>query len=183
MNVIFWTSAVAVLLALACAATLRALLRARRENAKQSQLLVRQQEQLRLIRKKLYRVGREMHAATQTAQSASNAHRELAKRHSAIQDTSPARIRRHLALADTNLGKQIAATTNRRIKLELQEKRDATRTIMQLLISSRLESELASAAQSYTASARHETLVRRRINEMFPKVLAQPYRKPASQKG
>ena len=183
MNVIFWVSAAAVLLLVGCAATLRALLNARRENAKQRALLVRQQEQLRVIRKKLYRVGKEMHAATQTAEKVSKAHSELAEQHSAIQETTPARIRRHLALADTNLSKRIAETTKRREKLELQEKRDAIRTIMQLLISSRLEAELASAAQSFTTSARKDKLVRRRVNEMFPKVPSEPYRKAANHQG
>lgn len=183
MNVMIWTSAASVLLLLACAGLLRALLNRKRENAAQQTLLVKQQDQLRVIRKKLYRVGKELQAATKTAESANDAHQALAKQHSAIQETTPARIRRHLALADTNLSKRIAASTSRREKLELQEKRAAIRTIMQLLISSRLESELATAAQSYTTTDRKETLVRRRVNEMFPKVLSQPYKKPASNTG
>jgi hypothetical protein len=153
------------------------------ENAGQQNLLVKQQDQLRVIRKKLYRVSKELQAANKTAESANNAHQELAKKNSAIQATTPARIRRHLALADTDLSKRIAASANQREKLELQEKRDAIRTIMQLMISSRLEQELASAAQSYATSDRKETLVRRRVNEMFPKVLSQPYKKPASNTG
>jgi len=183
MNVIFWVSAAAVLLLVGCAVSLRLLLQTRGANAKQRELLVRQQEQLRVIRKKLYRVGKDLKVATQTAESTSKAHSELVKQHSMMQDTTPARIRRHLALADTNLSKRLAAVTNRREKLELQEKRDAIRTIMQLLISSRLESELATAAQSFPASDRKETLVRRRVNEMFPKVPSEPYRKPASHTG
>jgi len=178
-----WTSAASVLLLLACASLLRALLNRKRESAAQQTLLVKQQDQLRVIRKKLYRVGKELQAANKTAESVNDAHQALAKKHSAIQETTPARIRRHLVLADTNLSKRIAASANQREKLELQEKRDAIRTIMQLLISSRLESELATAAQSYTATDRKETLVRRRVNEMFPKVIAEPYRKSANLKG
>ena len=182
MNVIFWTSGVAVLLMLACAAMLRALMQTRRLNAKQRELLGRQQEQLRVIRKKLYRVGKELQTATQTVATTSKAHRELAKQHSAVQETTPACIRRHLALADTNLSKRIAATGNRRLQQELEEKREAIRTIMQLLISSRLEAELATAAQSFAVASKKEDLVRRRVNEMFPKVLAEPYRKEANHK-
>jgi len=183
MNIMIWTSAASVLLLLTCGGLLRTLLKFRRENAGQQNLLVKQQDQLRVIRKKFYRVSKELQAANKSAESANNAHQALAKKHSAIQETTPARIRRHLALADTDLSKRIAASANQRQKLELQEKRDAIRTIMQLMISSRLESELATAAQSFTTSDRKETLVRRRVNEMFPKVLTQPYKKPASHTG
>jgi hypothetical protein len=183
MNAIFWTSGAAILLLGACGALAYAYLQARRESARQRQLLLRQQDQLRAIRKKLYRMNRELQSTAQNAKSMSKAHQALVAQHSAMQETTSHRLRRQLALADTNLGTRVAATNNKRLKLELQEKRNAIRTIMQLLISSRLDAELSGVAQATTPTARHEELVRRRVNEMFPKVLAEPYRKPVSQKG
>jgi len=176
MSATFWLGTVAVLLLVAGAATLRELLQTRRANDRQRQLLIRQQEQLRLIRMKLNQVGKQLQAATQRAESASRAQQAMAAQNAAMKQAGPHRIRRQLALTDNELSKRIAATSSQRLKLELEEKRNAIRTIMQVLISSRLEAELASTAQAPALAAPHEDLVRRRVNEMFPKVLAEPYR-------